>query len=291
MGDLISIRVAKKDLEKFNLNLNKQAQFTELPPKGKYESLRCKIAEELIVVYNSGKIVFKNTAKLTHLMRDLLSIVTNYDSKIIIGSDEAGKGEWLGPLVVCAVCLNKNQTLFLQANGVIDSKDLSPTRIQELAPLIKENSLATHCVPTHPKRFNELLQKLHDEQKTLDSMIAWAHSQAISKVHDELTAKKIKADLILIDEFNRYITDIRLSRKIDPSLFEIIQKPHAEENIAVACASILAKNYRETWINNKSEELKLDLRSLSPKSALDLAYVQHIAKVSYLKKITSIKSK
>ena len=286
MGDLISIRVAKKDLEKFNLNLKKQAQFTELRLKGKYESLRFKIADEIIVVYNSGKIVFKNIPKLTNLMRDLLSTVTDYDSKIIIGSDEVGKGEWLGPLVVCAVCLNKSQTLFLQASGVMDSKDLSPTRIQELAPLIKENSLASYCVPTHPKRFNELIQEFRDEQKKLDELIAWAHSMAINKVNEELITKKIKADLILIDEFNRYITNIRLSRKIDPALFEIIQKPHAEEHISVACASILAKNYRETWISKKSEELTLDLRSLTPKNALDLTYVQHIAKVSYLKKIS-----
>ncbi len=288
MGDLISIKVAKEFLDKFTAQLKNQEDFNELTTTSQYELLRGKIAGKLVVVYNSGKIVFQNIIKMTRMMEEILSNVMR-NEKIIIGSDEAGKGEWLGPLVVCAVCLDKDQSLFLQANGVMDSKDLSVSRIQELTPLIKKTALATYCVPTHPKRFNELIQEFHDEQKKLDEIIAWAHSMAISKVHDLLKPKKIKADLILIDEFNRYITNIRLSRKINPSLFEIIQKPHAEENISVASASILAKSYRETWIDKKSEELELDLRSLTPKNALDLPYVQHVAKVSYLKKMQAKK--
>lgn len=285
MGQLISIKISKAILNKVISYLKKQKGFVELTPASQYEALRCKIAEEVVVVYNSGKVVLNNIPKLTQLMTEVLSKVVDYDSRIIIGSDEVGKGEWLGPLVVCAVCLNRDQTIFLQANGIMDSKDLSLSRIQELAPLIKKNSLASSCVPTHPRRFNELMQEFRDEQKKLDELIAWAHSTAISKVYEKLQVERIKADLILIDEFNRYITDIRLSQKIDPSLFEIIQKPHAEEHIAVACASILAKSYREDWINRKSKELNLDLRSLTPKKALDLSFVQDIAKVSYINKL------
>jgi len=53
-----------------------------------------------------------------------------------IGSDEAGKGEWLGPLIVAAVALSRQQRSYLVTQGVMDSKELRLDVIVELAFLI-----------------------------------------------------------------------------------------------------------------------------------------------------------
>ena len=50
----------------------------------------------------------------------------------IIGSDETGKGEWYGPLVVCAVCTSNDDILKLKSIGVKDSKKLSTKEIFSL---------------------------------------------------------------------------------------------------------------------------------------------------------------
>lgn len=52
---------------------------------------------------------------------------------MIIGVDEAGRGPWAGPMVVCAVGLQPETTI----NGLNDSKQLSSARRSRLATEIK----------------------------------------------------------------------------------------------------------------------------------------------------------
>jgi len=55
----------------------------------------------------------------------------------LIGSDEAGKGEWLGPMTIAAVALTPQQSLYLVTQGVMDSKKLRLETILQLAGIIK----------------------------------------------------------------------------------------------------------------------------------------------------------
>ena len=52
-----------------------------------------------------------------------------------VGSDETGKGEWLGPLTIAAVALSEQQSLYLVTQGVMDSKKLRLETILELAKI------------------------------------------------------------------------------------------------------------------------------------------------------------
>jgi len=63
--------------------------------------------------------------------------------EIIAGLDEAGRGALAGPVCVGAVILPKgNPHLTRTLNGARDSKQMTPRKRQQLAPIIKETAAA-----------------------------------------------------------------------------------------------------------------------------------------------------
>ena len=205
------------------------------------------------------------------------------ESFIIVGSDEAGKGEWLGPLVVAAVAITPEQKSYLVVNGVMDSKKLKLKTIVKLADIIKENSISHHIITITPERFNKLLEEVKRERKSLNDILAWAHAKAIWHAYEEIKERKLQGKIkVIIDEFDKLKTEKRLKRILQLPELEIIQKPRAEDEIAVAAASILARAARERWIDRMSQYLHLDLRKISAKDALTYDNVYLFAKVSFL---------
>lgn len=61
--------------------------------------------------------------------------------KIIAGLDEAGRGAWAGPVSAAAVILPCDVSIEQKLAGVRDSKQLSPQKREELAPMIKSCAL------------------------------------------------------------------------------------------------------------------------------------------------------
>ena len=59
--------------------------------------------------------------------------------KVDLGVDEAGRGPALGPLVVCAISMPKDDRRILSDLGVKDSKKLSKKRREEIYQEIIEN--------------------------------------------------------------------------------------------------------------------------------------------------------
>lgn len=91
----------------------------------------------------------------------------------IVGSDEAGKGEWLGPLTVAAVALTPEQSSYLITQGVMDSKELKIEKIIELSDIIRKKCLSYHVITITPKKFNLLLLEVKREGKSLNDILAW----------------------------------------------------------------------------------------------------------------------
>jgi len=201
----------------------------------------------------------------------------------VVGSDEAGKGEWLGPLTVAAVAVTPEQSLYLVTQGVIDSKKLKMERIIELSGIIRKDCLSYHVITIAPRKFNDLLRELKKEGKSLNDILAWGHAKAIGEVYRELQSKKISGKVkLVIDEFDRLKTEDRLSRVLKLENLELEQTPRAEEETAVAAASILARAVREFWIDEESKRLDLDLRNLSAAEAVTCKDIESFAKVSFL---------
>jgi ribonuclease HIII len=147
-----------------------------------------------------------------------------------IGSDESGKGDYFGPLVVGAVFLPDGQEAVLRELGVKDSKRTSDNRCRELAEVIKRGYKHS-VVAIGPERYNELYEKLLN----LNRILAWAHARAIENILAEVPCR-----LAITDQFGDkgYVLNALMKKG---QTIELVQKPKAEEDMAVAAASILAR--------------------------------------------------
>ena len=136
--------------------------------------------------------------------------------------------------------------------GVQDSKRIgSDARIHALAKEIRRIAReATDVVAIGPARYNELYKKFGN----LNSLLGWGHARVI----ENLLARKPDCPRSLSDKFAdaRVIENalLRHGRKI---LIE--QRPRAESDIAVAAASILAREAFIDWLERKGKELGVKL--------------------------------
>ena len=174
------------------------------------------------------------------------------------GVDESGKGDFFGPLVIAGVYVDHGIARKLMDSGVQDSKRISSdTRIRALADQIRKASMGLFdVVLIGPAKYNELYQKFGN----LNKLLAWGHARVI----ENLLAKKPDCPRSLSDQF----ADARV---IEQSLFrhgqkiEIQQRPRAESDIAVAAASILAREAFINWLDREGKKLGVRLeRGVSP---------------------------
>ena len=174
------------------------------------------------------------------------------------GVDESGKGDFFGPLVIAGVYVDRGIARNLIDAGVQDSKRISSdSRIRALADAIRKNSMGLiEVVLIGPAKYNELYEKFGN----LNKLLAWGHARVI----ENLLAKKPECPRSLSDQFAdaRLIEQslLRYGRKID-----IQQRPRAESDIAVAAASILAREAFINWLDREGKRLGIRLeRGVSP---------------------------
>jgi ribonuclease HIII len=175
-----------------------------------------------------------------------------------IGTDESGKGDYFGPLVVAGVCLNSQLAERLLAAGVRDSKLLSDKKCRELANLIREVCVGYwHEVEILPDRYNDLYESFRKEGKNLNHLLAWGHARAI-----ETLLERVDARHAIADQFGdeRYIAS-RLMEK--GRKLQLLQLPKGERYVAVAAASILSRDRFLTRL----ERLRVDYGVAIPKGA------------------------
>jgi len=246
-----------------------------LPLTNQYELLRVKEGDFFFVVYSTGKMVFQESVSMESLLDDIL-IPAPHD---IVGTDEAGKGEWYGPLVVAGVALTPEQTLDLRKMGVGDSKNLSPFRVSEIGKVIEHSAIETQVTVFQPDQYNPLIEEFKKEKKTLNDLLAWAHKRVITQLLSRLREKGIYPEIVYIDKF-----DVGgASRELDSlsSLdVRIVQKTGGESEVAVAAASVLAKFTFETAFTLLNEKYGVDLRNSSPED-IPQDILPHVAKIHF----------
>jgi len=168
------------------------------------------------------------------------------------GVDESGKGDFFGPLVISGVYVDRGIAHNLLDAGVQDSKRIgSDARIRALAQVIrKAPGGLVETVLIGPRRYNELYEKFGN----LNKLLGWGHARVI----ENLLKKKPDCPRSLSDQFAdaRVIEQslLRHGRKID-----IEQRLRAESDIAVAAASILAREAFINWLERRGRELGLRL--------------------------------
>ena len=133
----------------------------------------------------------------------------------------------------------------------------SDARIHALAQIIRKTAAGfVETVLIGPQRYNELYEKFGN----LNKLLGWGHARVI----ENLVEKKPDCPRSLSDQFAdpRVIEQslLRHGRKID-----IEQRTRAESDIAVAAASILAREAFINWLERRGKELGLRLeRGVSP---------------------------
>ncbi len=203
-----------------------------------------------ICAYKSGKLCLQGAEAYDfitfHLEPEILSrLVLNYDEKPAVeteedapyeahaGIDESGKGDFFGPLVISAVFVDEEARPKLLKAGVRDSKKISDKSILKMAPIIRSSVKgAFSIVSIGPEAYNRLYEKIGN----LNRLLAWGHARAI----ENLLEKAPNCKSAVADKFGN-------ERLICKSLLEkgkkikLVQRTKAESDIAVAAASVLAR--------------------------------------------------
>lgn len=176
-----------------------------------------------------------------------------------IGTDESGKGDYFGPLVVAAVYVDeKTSDLFTQM-GVRDSKKITDNVAKQLAAKIKK-STAFEVVVIGNKKYNELYSKFNN----LNKMLGWAHARAIENI-----LNKVECSHVIADKFAD-ASVINSSLMSKGKKINLEQRIKAEDDVAVAAASIVA---RAEFIN-KLDKLSAQYEVKLPKGASQMVLEQ-----------------
>lgn len=161
------------------------------------------------------------------------------------GIDESGKGDYFGPLVIAGAYTDAPLARALKAAGVMDSKRISSARrIRELAGKIREiPGIATSVVAIGPERYNQMFGSFGN----LNRLLAWGHA----KVIENLAAQRPRCPRALSDQFARPEVLARALKQQGVDI-QLDQRTKGESDIAVAAASILARERFIDWIDKTS---------------------------------------
>lgn len=172
----------------------------------------------------------------------------------VIGTDESGKGDYFGPLVAASVYVDEKSSKLLNFEGVRDSKKLSDKKNLELAQKIMSICNGNFSIiEISPEKYNDLYEQFIKEKKNLNTLLAWGHAKAIEEL-----LSKVDCDTAIADQFadERFIQSKLQERG---KKLNLIQMHKAEQNIAVAAASILARARFLEKLSKLSSEYKIDL--------------------------------
>ena len=168
------------------------------------------------------------------------------------GIDESGKGDYFGPLVIAGAYTDSESTRALMEAGVMDSKRVSSRdRIVNLSGIIRRTQgVKVSVILVGPKRYNELYERFAN----LNELLAWGHAKVIKELSDLVPG----CPRALSDQFaNPRVLERALARQ--EVNVKLQQRTKGESDVAVAAASILAREAFVRWIENASETWGLAL--------------------------------
>ena len=184
------------------------------------------------------------------------------------GSDESGKGDYFGPLVVCCAYTDEKLSEEMRKLGVKDCKQMTDKAVlaagAALRKLLGPSGYAV--VKLGPAAYNRLYAKI----RNINRMLAWAHGTAI----EELLEKRPGCDRVVVDQFAPTELTIRRALKERGKKATVEQRHKAESDIAVAAASVIARELfiracldmgKECFGENAEEQDRIPLGSSDPR--------------------------
>ncbi len=167
-----------------------------------------------------------------------------------VGTDEAGKGEYLGPLVVAGVrVMGKAQDTELRKAGVQDSKDLSTTQAHTISTRVMEivGSENICIISQEPMEYD---RRRNAAGRNVNRLLGELNVEIINEL-------KAKVEVAVVDSFG-----VKARSYIEPHIPESINlevRPKAEDDTAVAAASIVARARYLEEMDRLSREVGFEL--------------------------------
>ena len=222
-----------------------------------------------VVFYESGKLVVqgKGTQEFIEFVLEpevLKQAKLGYEAVLNpellqprIGVDESGKGDFFGPMCVAGVYVNESVIKAWKDMGVRDSKNISSDK--KIASLAKQIRETQGCVTSVVPIGNEAYNRLHAKMGSVNAVLAWGHARVIENLMTQ-RHKMIPLPIRAIsDQFaaNKSVVEkalMSLGKELD-----LVQRHKAEEDIAVAAASILARDEFVKRLAGLGKDLEVEL--------------------------------
>ena len=162
-----------------------------------------------------------------------------------LGIDESGKGDYFGPLVVAGVRItDRAKAKELQETGVRDSKEIPASGIGRLAALILETVGRdnVHVVSLSPGDY----EKRRAAAGNVNVLLGELDAEIIGELANEV-------EVVVVDEFAK--TARSHLKPYVPAGVRLEVRPRAEDDVAVAAASIVARARQLEGMEHLSERV------------------------------------
>ena len=219
-----------------------------------------------INLYTSGKCLIQGSGAeefVINIMEPsiLKQIVVGYEDELIpeqvsqeqlsphIGIDESGKGDFFGPLVVAAAYTNEDLYKRLRDIGVKDSKAITSDK-QAIAIAEKIKKILGPTRYAIVRIGNAAYNRLYAKYKSINTILAWGHARAIENLITNIPSCKVA----IADQFGKSEDVIKRALMQKGKSIELRQRHKAEADVAVAAASILAREAFLTSLKQLEEK-------------------------------------
>ncbi len=157
-----------------------------------------------------------------------------------LGIDESGKGDFFGPLCTAGVYVNEAVLRAWKDSGVRDSKSVgSDAQVAKLADVIRKTPGCVHnVVAIGPEAYN----RMHRANGSVNRVLAWAHARVIENLLAQRHRMNPPPVRAISDQFASDKGTVEKALMALGRDLELVQKHKAEADLAVAAASILARD-------------------------------------------------
>ena len=216
------------------------------PAEVPHTRIAVKTPDCAINLYNSGKLLVQGKGAREFVEFTLEPLVleaaaVGYEQTLNpeltaphMGVDESGKGDFFGPLVIAAAYVDETLFEAMRKLDVKDSKAITSDRkaMEVGASLRKLLGNRFSLVAIGPAAYNRLYAKM----RSVNRILAWGHARAI----ENLLAAVPGCPKAISDQFGSKESVERALMKQGRAI-ELVQRHKAESDMAVAAASILAR--------------------------------------------------
>lgn len=253
------MKMGKDDLQ----NLIKALTSQQVNNNNPYVTFAAKVKGGTVLVYTSGKVVFQGANAETiaeqfgyQSASQSASDTVSGQNIPLIGSDEVGNGSYFGGLAVVASFVTPDDHALLKKLGVDDSKNLTDSKIRQIAPIL-ENNIKHKALLLSPQKYNQVVGK--GKMHNAVSVKVALHNQAIYL----LLQDGVKPEKIVIDAFtSRQNYQKYLKNEANQFANPLTLEEKAEgKYLAVAVSSIIARNLFLENLDKLSQEVQYKLPS------------------------------